>query len=411
MILVSFDVVSLFTKVPADLAVRVAHERLSADSSLAERTSLSTEQVVNLLKSCLDATYLAYRGEFYQQTFGTAMGSPVSVTVANLVMEDVEERALSTYEVPPPFWKRYVDDTLTALPREHVQDFHAHLNTIEASIQFTVEEETDNTLPFLDTRITHHSDGSLTTTVFRKNTHTDKYLDFRSHHPLAHKVAVARTLFHRAEKICTDFPEKEKEKKHVTQALQNNGYPRSLMTKNWRPTTTIPRNPDQDTPTAYVTLPYIRHLSETIRRILSPLGIRTCFRPHCTLRQTLVRVKDSRPPQQRPGVVYRIPCGTCPKVYIGQTGRTLEHRLKEHKRALTSGNVSQSAVAEHAMDESHTIKWEEAEVVNHHPLYRQRCALEAWHIRTERHKMNRDEGPLPPVYNPLVHLSRLHPPH
>ena len=110
-------------------------------------------------------------------------------------------------------------------------------------------------------------------------------------------------------------------------------------------------------------------------------------------------------------LVYRIPCGTCPKVYIGQTGRTLEHRLKEHKRALTSGNVSQSAVAEHAMDESHTIKWEEAEVVNHHPFYRQRCALEAWHIRTERHKMNRDEGPLPPVYNPLVHLSRLHPPH
>ena len=107
-------------------------------------------------------------------------------------------------------------------------------------------------------------------------------------------------LFHRAEKICTDFPEKEKEKKHVTQALQNNGYPRSLMTKNWRPTTTIPRNPDQDTPTAFVTLPYIRHLSETIRRILSPLGIQTCFRPHCTLRQTLVRVKDSRPPQQRP---------------------------------------------------------------------------------------------------------------
>ena len=108
--------------------------------------------------------------------------------------------------------------------------------------------------------------------------------------------------------------------------------------------------------------------------------------------------------------MYRIPCGTCPKVYIGQTGRTLELRLKEHKRALTSGNVSQSAVVEHAMDESHTIKWEEAEVVDHHPHYWQRCALEAWHIPTERHKMNRDKGPLPPAYNPLVHLSHSHPP-
>ena len=103
--MVSFDVVSLFTNVPGDLAVKVAHERLSLDTSLVERTALSAEQVVNLLQFCLDATFLAYRGEFYQQTFGTAMGSPVTVTVANLVMEDVEERALSTYPSPPPFWK------------------------------------------------------------------------------------------------------------------------------------------------------------------------------------------------------------------------------------------------------------------------------------------------------------------
>ena len=104
-VLVSFDVVSLFTNVPVDLAVKVAHERLSLDTSLVERTALSAEQVVNLLRFCLDATFLAYRGEFYQQTFGTAMGSPVSVTVTNLVMEDVEERALSTYSSPPPFGK------------------------------------------------------------------------------------------------------------------------------------------------------------------------------------------------------------------------------------------------------------------------------------------------------------------
>ena len=145
MILVSFDVVSLFTSLPADLAVSVAGERLKADSSLSELTALSAEQVVKLLQFCLDATYLAYRGEFFKQTFGTAMGSPVSVTVANLVMESVEERALSTYQSPVPFWKKYVDDTITALPRDQVKAFHSHLNTIEASIQFTVEEETDNT--------------------------------------------------------------------------------------------------------------------------------------------------------------------------------------------------------------------------------------------------------------------------
>jgi len=45
------------------------------------------------------------------------MGSPVSVTVVNLVMEDVEQRALPTYASPPPFWKGYADDTFTGYPQ------------------------------------------------------------------------------------------------------------------------------------------------------------------------------------------------------------------------------------------------------------------------------------------------------
>ena len=137
----------------------------------------------------------------------------------------------------------------------------------------------------------------------------------------------------------------------------------------------------------------------------APLRIRTCFRPHHTLRQTLVRLKDQTPLQQRAGVIYRIPCGTCSKVYIGQTGRTLEHRLKEHKRALTLGNTAQSAVAEHAAEQNHAINWNEAKVMACHPHYRQRCRLEAWHIRAKAQTMNRDAGLLPSVYDPLIHQS------
>ena len=108
-------------------------------------------------------------------------------------------------------------------------------------------------------------------------------------------------------------------------------------------------------------------------------------------------------------------CGTpdsvwqsCPKVYIRQTGRALDHRLKEHWRAFASGNIMQSAVADHATKGMHDIDWEKVEVVDGHPHYRQRCALEAWHIRTEPHTMNRDEGLLPTVYNPLI--QQLHRP-
>ena len=188
--------------------------------------------------------------------------------------------------------------------------------------------------------------------MFRRSTHTDKYLDFQSHHPLAHKVAVAHPLFDRAKKICSDFPDSKKEKEHVAKALQSNGYPRRLVMKYWQPP---PHSQLSDPPTATVTLPYFRHLSETIQRILAPLGIRTFFRPHHTLRQTLVRLKDHIPLQQRAGVVYRTSCGSYSKVYISQTGRTMEHHLKEHERALTSGNTAQSGVAEHAVDQMHEI--------------------------------------------------------
>ena len=130
-VLVSFDVVSLFTNVPVGLAVDIARRRLETDTSLVSRTSLSPGELTELLTFCLNATYFSFRGRFFQQTFGTAMGSPVSVSIANLVMEDVEERALSTFDVDLPFWKRYVDDTCTAVPRNRVQDLLHHLNGIE----------------------------------------------------------------------------------------------------------------------------------------------------------------------------------------------------------------------------------------------------------------------------------------
>ena len=118
-----------------------------------------------------------------------AMGSLISVTMANLVMEDVEQRALNTHAC-------YLDGTFTVLPRGQVQQFHDHFNSLEPTIKFTIEMEQEGSLPFLDTRVTRNSDGSLTTTVFTQKTHLDWYLDFDSHHPQAYNVAVAQTLPH-----------------------------------------------------------------------------------------------------------------------------------------------------------------------------------------------------------------------
>ena len=197
----SFDVVSLFIRVPTDLAVQVSRERLENDPSLLQRTSLSVDDISSLLSLCLEATYLVFEGRVYQQVHRTAMGSPVSVVVANLVMEDIERRALATFHTPPRFWRRYMNDTCTALPHDLVDPFHEHLNSIDPYIQFTVERESRRQLPFLDVLLAREEDGTISSVVYRKPTHMNQYLAFDSHHPTAHKIAVVRTLMGQAETL------------------------------------------------------------------------------------------------------------------------------------------------------------------------------------------------------------------
>ena len=167
LVLVSFDVVSLFTRVPTSQAIQVTRDHLMNDPSLPDRTSLTVDDICSRLQLCLEATYLAFEGKVYLQIHDTAMGAPVSVVVTNLVMEDVEQEALSTFHTPPRLWRRYVDDTCPVLPSNLVDSFHDHLNSIDLCIQFTIERESDGQLPFLDILLNREEEGSISTSVYR----------------------------------------------------------------------------------------------------------------------------------------------------------------------------------------------------------------------------------------------------
>ena len=194
------------------------------------RTGLEVDDITRLLKMCLDATYHTFHDTHYQQTFGTAMGSPVLVTVANLVMEEIKSKALSTFTPAPHVWKRYVDDTCTAIPSHLVVLFHDNLNGVNEHIQFTLEMEADSSLPFLDVMLHHRPDGSIHTSVYRKPTHTDCYLDF-SHHPLEHKRSVVTTLFCRASSITSTMLQRMDKELYLSRKLKMNGYPQRFICK------------------------------------------------------------------------------------------------------------------------------------------------------------------------------------
>ncbi|KAK3727227.1 hypothetical protein QZH41_020364, partial [Actinostola sp. cb2023] len=227
--MVSFDVVSLFTCIPTMLALEIVKQRLQLDTTLPERTTVSKLNILKLLEFVLGNSFFTYQGTHYQQIFGCPMGSPVSAILANIVMEHVEEVALSTAPHHPKWWFRYVDDSHVGITRTHVDEFHAHLNSVNPNIQFTVEIEKDGSLAFLDTKTTRQSDGSISVAVYRKPTHTDRYLDFNSHHHSGHKRAVAKTLLYRAHNIPSTPRERSSEEKHVFKALHANGYPTHFL--------------------------------------------------------------------------------------------------------------------------------------------------------------------------------------
>ena len=393
----SFDVVSLFTKVPVDLALQIAHARLLDDDTLDTRSGLSVAAIMSLLSLCLNATYFSYQGVFYKQVYGTAMGSPVSVVVANLVMEDIESRALSSFSPSPVFWKRYVDDVCCAVKEEDVIPFLQHINSIHPSIQFTHElEDDDRCLPFLDVLLYRSEDGSVSTSVYRKPTHTDRYLDFASHHPLLHKAAVVKTLFSRADTISSCALKLHEEHAHIVRALHLNNYPDQFVSRVRSRSSSRPTD-DSHTKKRGV-IPYVRGLLEAIQRVLLDVGVRVMFRPHMTLRQQLVHPKDPVPSSMKSGVVYSIPCTTCPAVYVGQTSRSLETRLKEHKAAVRHAKTEVSAVAEHVWKENHQVDFQQASILAQELDTCQRCLLESWFIQTEKHTINREVGSLAPDY-------------
>ena len=184
-IMVSFDVRSLFTSIPVDLALTIVNERLQKDQDLAERTNMSISNSMKLLEFVLNHNYFKHNNIHYKQIFGCAMGSPISPVIADLVMEEIEETANATAPHHPKWWCRYVDDSHTCLRKHQVDDFHQNRNSINPHIQFTVElEDTKGQgLPFLDT-ITTRRGMQLEVNVYRKPTHTDRYFDFNSHHPM-----------------------------------------------------------------------------------------------------------------------------------------------------------------------------------------------------------------------------------
>ncbi|GJQ84925.1 hypothetical protein Trydic_g531 [Trypoxylus dichotomus] len=235
----------------------------------------------------------------------------------------------------PLCWYRYVYDTFVVWPHgaDALGEFLQHLNSIHPRIQF----------PFLDVLVNRNRDGTLSHRVYRKPTHTDRYLHYNSNHHPKQKRAVIKTLVDRAARIC-EPQHIEQELQHLNQALQANGYGNPQIKGAMQPSNSKRSANEHQLSrdwqwTAY--LAYLKSVTDRIGRTLERHNIRTIYKPTQQLRHQLRSLKDPRHPLTPTGV-YRIPC-SCRLVYIGTTKRSINTRLKEHKRNCRLSQTDKSA--------------------------------------------------------------------
>ena len=230
--MVSFDVVSLLTKAPVKDAIDVVCSKLSEDDTLFDRTELDVESIRKLMLACLECRYFLCQGSFYEQHEGAPMGLSLSVVLANAYMEHLEESVLNTATCKPTIWRRYVDDTFIIWNHgaESLDIFHQHLNSFCQDIQFTVEREHEQQLPFLDVLVRRNI-NKLTTSVYRKPMSSNLYLQFDSNHPPGMKAGIINCLGKRAQAVCSEPVSLRAERQHLRDVFQANGYPKVFIDK------------------------------------------------------------------------------------------------------------------------------------------------------------------------------------
>ncbi|XP_074661617.1 uncharacterized protein LOC141914249 [Tubulanus polymorphus] len=269
------------------------------------------------------------------------------------------------------------------------------------------DSRTERSIAFLDTLSVVNSDHTIRTREYRKDTHTDQYLNFNSNHPLEHKKGVVRTLNHRAESVVSDPVDMLEEVNHVKKALSFNDYPAWITSPNpCKPANnTKEATQSERRKVAPVVIPYIKGTSEQLRRVMKRYGVPVFFKPMNTLRQILVRPKDKLDKSRVVSPVYHIKCEQCSDSYVGETERSLRARFGEHRRP--SSVTSEVSKHLHVDQPGHTVDIDNVRILGVEPRWFGRGVKEAIYIRTLHPSLNKDGGRfhLPAVWNNVLSRS------
>ena len=262
-------------------------------------------------------------------------------------------------------------------------------------------------MSFLDILITPEEDGSLNTTVYRKPTHTDLYLEWDSHHTIPSKYSVIGTLHHRAQTTCSTPQLLQQKEDHLYRALAKCKYPAWALNRikiksknpaknNNRSNNTNSGRDNNQNP--YVIVLYYKRQRESLKKVCSKHEVQVYFKGGTNI-NLLMTPNDQDPIQKKSGVIYRYKCDRvgCDEEYIGESSRTFGERFGEHLKAP-------SPIYDHFNTTGDNVIIDNFSIVGREYQNFIRTIKEALYIRVNNPSLNRNIGKyhLPHIWDEVL---------
>ena len=337
------------------------------------------------------------------------MGNNLAPTLAIIYMNELHEQIIQKSGGAVSL-KRFIDDIFAVLTSDKINDekLLEISNSLSDAIKFTIELPKVNKLPFLDTLVSFdYSNNKFSTELYVKPIHSQSITPWDSHGSVSSKRGIVIGEIKRAMACSTDKKTERRSIDKVIKMFRSNGYPKRFLKSVVRRTTKTKCSHDvNNSNTIYLKLPFVneqlKRRALTVLRNVGIKNIKISFINGLSLARVFAPRKESldcKPNCEtcsmalksnkcfKKNVVYQISCCYCDLKYIGETGRTIGSRIKEHlKMSKQTVYVHLKSHGLNPQEGTH-ITWE----IVHSNLkyYNERKTIEAIEIqKCSQHLMN-----------------------
>ncbi|CAF1285889.1 unnamed protein product, partial [Rotaria sordida] len=230
---VTFDVSDLYTMIPRNGALEALGRFLVQNSTRGKINNISVDTILKLARLVLDTNYFVYDNKYYRQIKGGAMGSPFTMTLANVYMLEWEQPLIKSQRSQGKLYGIYIDDVFMT-SNMSLDAIHAELDWMnkrdEKNIQITYSVGFQ--VEFLDVHVENYH-GSLITSVFHKPAAEPYVLPYSSDHPRHIHTNIPYQALLRAAQLCSYVYAFDKERLEIEIILLLNGYPPQFIKRHF----------------------------------------------------------------------------------------------------------------------------------------------------------------------------------